>query len=54
MDRRFVDYLISWTGLIVAVVLLAAGGLLVWGHTYIDNQVHTQARFAEDLLPAQG
>ncbi len=54
MDRRFVDYFISWTGLIVAVVLLAAGGLLVWGHTYIDNQVHTQLASQKIFFPPKG
>ena len=29
MNRRTVDLLLSWTGLVVAIVLLVAGGLLV-------------------------
>ncbi len=54
MDRRFVDYFVSWTGLVVAVVLLAAGGLLVWGHVYIDGQVHNQLASQKIFFPPKG
>jgi hypothetical protein len=54
MDRRFVDYFVSWTGLVVAVVLLAAGGLMVWGHTYINNQVHDQLASQKIFFPPKG
>ena len=54
MNRKVVDYLVSTAGLVIAVVLLAVGGLMVWGHVYIDHQVHNQLAVAEDLLPAQG
>jgi hypothetical protein len=30
MTRRIIDLLLSWTGLVVAIVLLAMGGLLLW------------------------
>ena len=54
MNRRFIDYLISSAGLIVAVVLLATGGLLVWGHVFIDNQVHNQLASQKIFFPAKG
>jgi hypothetical protein len=54
MDRRFVDYFVSWTGLIVAIVLLAAGGLMVWGHVYINNQVHNQLASQKIFFPPKG
>ena len=31
MNRKVVDYLVSSAGLVIAVVLLAVGGLMVWG-----------------------
>jgi hypothetical protein len=54
MDRRFVDYLVSSAGLVVAVVLLAAGGLMVWGHVYINNQVHDQLASQKIFFPPKG
>ena len=54
MERRFVDYLVSSAGLVVAVVLLAAGGLMVWGHVYIDNQVHNQLASQKIFFPPKG
>jgi hypothetical protein len=40
--RSAFDKLISATGLALVVVLLAAGGLLVWANNFIGNQVHDQ------------
>ena len=40
--RSAFDKLISWTGLLLAVVLLVAGGLLTWANGFIDDQVHSQ------------
>jgi hypothetical protein len=40
--RSAFDKLISWTGLALAIVLLAAGGLLTWANVFIGNQVHDQ------------
>ena len=38
VDRRFVDLLISWAGLIVAVVLIGASGAAIYGGTFaLDN-----------------
>ena len=54
MNRSFVDYLVSWAGLVIAVVLLAAGGLMVWGHVYINNQVHDQLASQKIFFPPKG
>jgi hypothetical protein len=54
VNRRFVDYLVSWAGLVIAVVLLAAGGLMVWGHIYINNQVHDQLASQKIFFPPKG
>jgi hypothetical protein len=39
--------------LVIAAILVVAGGLLLWGHNFVTDQVHT-ARRPEDLLPAGG
>ena len=54
MDRRFIDKLVSSSGLIVALVLLGVGGLLVWGHVFIDNQVHNQLAAQKIFFPPKG
>jgi len=42
MRRKTFDALAVIGGLILAVVLLVAGGLLLWGHGFVNDQVHTQ------------
>ena len=54
MNRRVFDYLVSWAGLVIAVVLLAVGGLMVWGHVYIDHQVHNQLAAQKIFFPPKG
>src|ERR1039457_5095615 len=54
MNRRVVDYLLSSAGLVVAIVLLAVGGLMVWGHVYINNQVHDQLASQKIFFPPKG
>ncbi len=54
MNRKVIDYLVSTAGLVVAVVLLAVGGLMVWGHVYIDNQVHNQLASQKIFFPPKG
>ncbi len=54
MNRKVVDYLISWAGLVVAIVLLAVGGLMIWGHVFIDNQVHNQLASQKIFFPPKG
>lgn len=50
--RSAFDKLISWTGLALATVLLAAGGLLTWANTFIDNQVHDQLAMQDITMPS--
>jgi hypothetical protein len=54
MNRRVVDYLVSSAGLIVAIVLLAVGGLALWGHTFINTQVHDQLASQKIFFPPKG
>src|SRR4051794_16179455 len=49
--RSALDKLISWTGLLVAAVLIVAGGLLTWANTYIGNQVHDQLTMQGITMP---
>jgi hypothetical protein len=51
MRRRTFDALASAAGLVLAAILLAAGGLLVWGHSFVDNQVSTQLSAQKIVFP---
>jgi hypothetical protein len=42
MRRRTFDAVLSSGGLVVAIVLAIAGGLLLWGHTFADSNVRSQ------------
>ena len=50
--RSAFDKLISWTGLALAAVLLAAAGLLAWANTFIGDQVHDQLSMQGITMPA--
>ncbi len=54
MNRKVVDYLVSSAGLIVAIVLLAVGGLALWGHNFINTQVHDQLASQKIFFPPKG
>ena len=54
MNRRVIDYLVSSAGLIVAIVLLAVGGLMVWGQVFINHQVHDQLASQKIFFPPKG
>ncbi len=42
MSRRAFDKLTSAGGIVAVVVLLVAGGLLTWGHSFVNSNVHSQ------------
>ena len=42
MRRKTFDALLATGGLVVAIVLAVAGGLLVWAHSFADSNVHNQ------------
>ena len=50
--RSSFDKLISWTGIVVAVVLLFAGGLLVWASSFATQNVHDQLKAQQITMPA--
>ena len=49
--RSTLDKLISWTGLLLAVVLLVAGGLLTWANQFVNDQVEDQLRMQDITMP---
>lgn len=54
MKRRTFDVIVSTVGLGLAAVLLTAGGLLTWSHTFIGNQVHDELASQQIYFPASG
>src|SRR5512139_3439257 len=54
MRRRTFDALLTVGGLIVATVLVAAGGLLMWANSFIDDQVSTQLSAQQIYFPEAG
>jgi hypothetical protein len=52
MRRRTFDALATATGVLLAVVLLVAGVLLTWGHSFVNNEVHTQLAAQQIYFPA--
>lgn len=51
--RSSFDKLISWTGAVLAVVLLAAGGLLTWASAFVADQVETQFTAQDITMPTE-
>lgn len=54
MNRSFLDRLVSVTGAIVGVVLLAAAALLFFAHSYVHGQVADQLKEQQITFPAAG
>ena len=44
MRRRTFDILMAVAGLVLAVTLIAAGGLLLWAHSFIGSEVRNRLR----------
>jgi hypothetical protein len=51
MSRKVFDQLTSVGGVIVVVVLLVAGGLLTWGHSFVNSNVHNQLAHQQISFP---
>ena len=51
MRRRTFDLLVSAAGLLLAAVLILAGVLLTWGHSYASNQVTSQLSAQKIVFP---
>ena len=52
MRRRTFDLITSSVGVLLAVLLLVAGGLLIWASTFVNNQVTTQLTEQQIVFPA--
>jgi hypothetical protein len=53
MSRKLFDRLASAGGAIVVIVLLVAGGLLTWGHSFVNSNVHDQLAQQQITFPAK-
>jgi hypothetical protein len=51
MKRKVFDILASGIGVLLVVVLAAAGGLLTWAWTYTDSTVHSQLAAQQIYFP---
>jgi len=54
MRRKTFDALLTTGGLLIAAVLLVAGGLLTWAHSFVDNQVRAQLSQQQIFFPKAG
>src|SRR5579875_432076 len=51
MRRKSFDILVSFGGLLIAVVLLAAGALAMWGYSYDNSTVYHQLSAQDITFP---
>ena len=49
--RATLDKVISWAGVLLATVLLIAGGLLTWASSFIGSEVHDQLSAQHITMP---
>ncbi|HWD77433.1 MAG TPA: hypothetical protein VG497_01070 [Kribbella sp.] len=54
MRRKTFDALLTSAGLVLAIVMVAAGALLLWAHNFVDNQVHEQLAAQQIYFPKAG
>jgi hypothetical protein len=52
MRRRTFDVVATISGLVLAVVLAIGGGLLLWGHSVVNTDVHNQLAAQKIVFPA--
>jgi hypothetical protein len=53
MQRKIFDVLASAGGLVMVVVLLVAGGLLMWGYSFTTSNVHNQLAQQDIVFPTR-
>jgi len=51
MSRRAFDLITSTGGVVLVVVLAIAGGLLTWGHSFVNSNVRTQLAQQQIVFP---
>jgi len=54
MRRRTFDAVATIAGLVLAVVLAIGGGLLLWGHSVVNTDVHNQLAAQKIVFPVTG
>jgi hypothetical protein len=53
MRRKSFDAIVSFGGLLLALVLVAAGALMLWGYSYANHTVTTQLSAQEIYFPTK-
>jgi hypothetical protein len=53
MRRKTFDILLTSGGLVVAIVLIVAGSLLLWGHNFANSNVRSQLAQQQIFFPAK-
>jgi hypothetical protein len=53
MSRKVMDKLASSIGIVTVVVLVVAGGLMTWGHSFANSSVRTQLAQQQINFPAK-
>jgi hypothetical protein len=53
MQRKIFDVLASAGGLVMVMVLVVAGGLLMWGYSFANSNVHNQLAEQQITFPAK-
>ena len=51
MSRKVFDILASVGGIAIVVALVVAGGLLTWGHSFVNSNVHNQLSQQQIYFP---
>jgi hypothetical protein len=51
MSRKVFDIVTSTGGVVVVVVLVVAGGLLTWGHSFVNSNVRSQLAQQQIYFP---
>jgi hypothetical protein len=51
MSRKVFDILASLGGIAIVVALVIAGGLLTWGHSFVNSNVHNQLAQQQIYFP---
>lgn len=54
MRRRTFDLILSAVGVMLTLVLLVAGGLLMWGYNFANSSVHDQLAAQQIYFPPAG
>jgi hypothetical protein len=54
MNRKTLDRVLAAGGVAIAIVLLIAGALLTWAHSYVHNEVRSQLSAQKIFFPPKG